>query len=220
MSMSFSPVSTVTEGMILYLDAANIRSYPGSGTAWRDLSDSQYIATLVNGPVHSRQNAGCFTFDGVNDYAQITLPSTITVNTLSYNVWVNKNVGNQPMTIFDQDNDSWFLGVDNGELQIQDPNVFTGYTILPNRWYNIAMTHTQGSPIYIYVNGILIYTTSNDTTSHLTTYYNIGVGMTYPSGTPNEFFDGKIAVVQMYNRALTSNEVYQNYISLRGRFGV
>lgn len=45
--------SMVTSGLIMYLDAGNTSSYPGSGTSWADLSGNGRNATLINGPVFS-----------------------------------------------------------------------------------------------------------------------------------------------------------------------
>ena len=61
-------VNIVTNGLVLYLDAANIKSYIGTGSTWSDLSRNQNNGTLVNGPTFSSQNGGSIVFDGVNDY--------------------------------------------------------------------------------------------------------------------------------------------------------
>ena len=58
----------VTNGLVFYLDAANKLSYPGSGTAWVDLSGNGNNGTLTNGPTFSSNNAGSIVFDGVDDY--------------------------------------------------------------------------------------------------------------------------------------------------------
>jgi len=63
----------VTDGLVLHLDAANPKSYPGSGTVWKDLSGNGNDGTLVNGPMFDNGNNGSIVFDGVNDY--ITLPA-------------------------------------------------------------------------------------------------------------------------------------------------
>lgn len=71
MSFSYSPKVT-TNGLILYLDAANTKSYSGSGVNWNDLTVNQNISTLTNGPTFSSSNMGIFSFDGTNDYSEIT----------------------------------------------------------------------------------------------------------------------------------------------------
>ena len=63
----------VTNGLVLCLDASDRNSYPGSGTTWYDVSNNGNHATLTNGPTFSTSNGGIFTFDGSNDYADVSL---------------------------------------------------------------------------------------------------------------------------------------------------
>ena len=83
----FNSPRIITDNLVLYLDAANAKSYPGSGTAWKDLSGKGHHATLVSSPPHSTTNGGYFYFDGsTNDYA--TLPAIdLTGNELTFNIW-------------------------------------------------------------------------------------------------------------------------------------
>ena len=67
MAFSYSP-KIVTDGLVLYLDAANNRSYPGSGTTWTDLSRGGNNGTLTNGPTFNGANGGSIVFDGTNDF--------------------------------------------------------------------------------------------------------------------------------------------------------
>ena len=62
----------VTDGLVLALDAANKKSYPGTGTTWQDLSGNGNDATLVNSPTFGTTNGGRFEFDGTNRY--LTFP--------------------------------------------------------------------------------------------------------------------------------------------------
>jgi hypothetical protein len=54
MAYNFSP-KIITDGLVLYLDAANTRSYPGSGTVWTDLSRVGNNGTLTNGPTFNSE---------------------------------------------------------------------------------------------------------------------------------------------------------------------
>ena len=71
MGISYNP-KIVTNGLVLCLDAANAKSYPGSGTAWTDLSGLGNTGTLTNGPTYSSANNGSIVLDGINDYTSIT----------------------------------------------------------------------------------------------------------------------------------------------------
>ena len=74
-------------GLVLYLDAGNIKSYPGSGTSWTDISGRGNTGTLVNSPTFTGNS---FNFNGTNQYVSINRPQTIT-NTGSSTIqcWVN-----------------------------------------------------------------------------------------------------------------------------------
>ena len=62
----------VEDGLVLYLDAGNNFSYPGSGTTWRDLSGNVNGGTLVNGVGYNSDNGGSLVFDGVIDYVNFS----------------------------------------------------------------------------------------------------------------------------------------------------
>jgi hypothetical protein len=71
----------VTSGLILSLDAANSRSYPGSGTTWSDLSGNGNTGTLTNGPTFSNNS---LVFDGTNDYS--TTPDSTSLRPASFSI--------------------------------------------------------------------------------------------------------------------------------------
>jgi len=68
---AFSSQDIVRDGLVLWLDANDKTSYPGTGTVWRDLSLSGNIGTLTNGPTFDSANGGSIVFDGSNDYVRI-----------------------------------------------------------------------------------------------------------------------------------------------------
>jgi hypothetical protein len=63
MATNYNP-SIVTSGLQVYLDAANVKSYPGSGTSWLDLTGNGNNFTLVNSPTWSSANGGVFETNG------------------------------------------------------------------------------------------------------------------------------------------------------------
>jgi hypothetical protein len=82
MGLSHSP-SIITQNLVLCLDAANPKSYPGSGTTWTDLSGNGNTGTLVNGVGYNSGNLGSLSFDGVNDYVNyIILNSSASATTI------------------------------------------------------------------------------------------------------------------------------------------
>ena len=70
MGINYNP-RIVTNGLVLALDAGNIKSYPGSGTTWGDLSGNGNVGIMTNGPVYSSMNGGTIVFDGNNDNVSI-----------------------------------------------------------------------------------------------------------------------------------------------------
>jgi hypothetical protein len=80
-------IPTVTEGIILSLDAYNIKSYVDGNTTAYDLTKNAYNGTLTNGVSF---NENTWVFDGVNDYIDLS-------------AFVDSLIFNSPVTI-----DFWF----------------------------------------------------------------------------------------------------------------
>ena len=78
MGLRHSP-KIVTDGLVLCLDAANVKSYPGSGDTWYDLSGNGYDGTLINGASYDSTDK-CIVFDSTNEEVYATLSG---VNTTS-----------------------------------------------------------------------------------------------------------------------------------------
>ena len=104
---------------------------------------------------------------------------------------------------------------------IYDPNyTVPGFTASTNKWYNLVVTHTQGSPLTFYINGVSVHTTANDSTTHDFDNWSIGAGfVSSDSRGDSEEFDGYMSSILIYNRALTAAEVTQNYNATKGRYG-
>ncbi len=83
----------VTNGLVLALNAADKNSYPGSGTAWRDVSGNNNSGTLTNTPTFNSGNGGSIVFNGTNQYIEVTPPisSLSNVSQFSYSSFVNFN---------------------------------------------------------------------------------------------------------------------------------
>jgi len=71
MSYSNGP-RIVTDGLVLYLDAGNSKSYPGSGNTWYDLSGNNFQGELVNTPTYTTNNSNKFFAFATNDYVRIS----------------------------------------------------------------------------------------------------------------------------------------------------
>ena len=208
----------VKGGLVLCLDAADRKSYPGSGTTWFDRSGNGNHAALINGPTYNTANGGSIVFNGSN-HARIVLPSSINYTTFTHSSWIYATNTTGYRTIIDADNDEWSLFVNDGILISWSPTYSTGYTINMNRWYHVTMAHTFGGPILFYVNGVLVYSTPNDVSQRTISYFGIGAGITSLS-TADEFWIGRIAQATIYNKELTAQEIKQNFNATRGRYGI
>ena len=105
------------DGLVLCLDAANTRSYPGSGTTWADLSGNGNSGTLTNGPTYSSANGGFLSFDGTNDYVDLGQSNKFASTNLTLDVWLNLPSGtNQGVRPISNQNGG---GFENGDFNLR-----------------------------------------------------------------------------------------------------
>ena len=231
MGLSHSP-RIVTDGLVLCLDAANKRSYPGAGTTWTDLSKQENNGTLTNGPTFDSANAGSIVFDGTNDYVSITRNSSITPNYISVCGWIkiNSKSSNQfllalPRSTPGTDGASYMMYYSlslNGFVAyartgstgtIQTTSTFSPDT---GRWYFLSMT-SNGSNLILFIDGEFEASSSFSSVLEYSGSTVLRIGSYDNQGTPT-YTNGNIALTQIYNRALTPDEIRQNYNASRGRF--
>jgi hypothetical protein len=224
----------VTNGLVLCLDAANPKSYSGSGTNWKDLSGNGNDGTLVNGVGYSADNKGAMVFDGVNDY--INLQNVDTWNSFGDSITVETwfklegTSGSFPRLVSKQisgttTNVSCFqLGIHNTgtfRWSIRTENVFRddlSVSVQQNIIYHFVGTYNGNSKI-AYVNGKEIFS-HNMTGNILTSSQPLTLGLSYYNGSIDWEFNGKIYNTKIYDRALSEAEIRQNYNALRGRYGI
>ena len=234
MATTYNP-RIVTNGLVLCLDAANPQSYPGSGTAWTDLSGNGNTGTLTNGPTFNANNGGAIVFDGLNDYVSCSASNIL--NNFSYDIWCLPQATHE----IDTEQTSGTLGVDGqryliGPQFVDSPDAGSGISVGTNGisvyehsgYYMPALlSHavTINSPVHIvvnytnkqpslYLNGNFIKNglTSLRTNVKLTSDL-IGYHPSYGR------FNGRIYSAKFYNRALSAAEIQQNFNALRGRYG-
>jgi len=237
MALGHNP-SIVTNGLTVLLDSMNPRSYPGTGTMWYDISGNNNHGTMSNftGP-NAGSTSGYDTntkwmmFDrhlggtdgAVNNVVNITNSSTLQEclcqNGMSVSMWVR--ITTAVCTAMTKWDGSW-------EIYYCSPLVFrtqgtggndggTGYSnsSYVNVWTNIVATH-DGTTRKIYFNGSEIFSDTNIVSGQNTTN-PVSIGA-YSSGI--YAFVGALPYYSLYNRAITSTEVLQNFNAIRGRFGI
>jgi hypothetical protein len=217
MSLSHSP-KVVTDGLVLYLDAANQRSYPKSGTTWSDLSASGYTGTLYNDPTFNSNNRGAIVFDGSNDYCLVTDWQILTGNAhYTYNVFfvkysnANSNWVSYGTSSTSRANQCGIFSGTLGALNYGNDTGVSASSVSNDNWHMLTVTH-NGSTTTVYIDGI--YGTSKSTTYNFASS-NLNIGRAYTGG---YYANISLGHVQIYNRALTGDEVRQNYLATRGRY--
>lgn len=223
MGLAHSP-KIATDGLVLCLDAANVKSYPGTGTAWTDVSANDTNGTLTNGPTFG---GGAIEFDGANDYIMTPTNALMDTQTLTMETWCNPDLTNHNGFLFEKGpvntQFSYFFNSNNVfyfrtiGLSPQDLTFTTTTHITAGNWHQIVATYAAGVKI-IYINGIQRYEQTGITGTIATGKVNQYIGA-YGPGTAY-FFNGKIAISKFYNRALTAIEVQQNFNATRGRYGI
>jgi hypothetical protein len=227
----------VTNGLVLALDASNIRSYISGSNTWNDLSGNGNNGTLVNGPTFSGANGGNLTFNGTNQYVSTPIQSLSRPCTLS--VWVNFNSLTGYQTIFGQDTptaisrgrfyfqkagsttEGLILNVVNFSIVLSNNTIVLANAINPvvtNQWYNYSAVLTT-TALSLYENGIL-QNTVNDSNTFLTPNTTITLNAGYFSDAIVDFVNGKSSSFLVYNRALSATEIQQNYNAQKSRFNI
>jgi hypothetical protein len=214
----------ITNGLILNLDAGYTPSYPRTGTTWYDLAYSGNNGTLTNGPTYNSSNGGSIVFDGVDDFVQCT--GSLTLTSATFVSWIKRN-GNQTQ----YDGILFSRGTNTTGMNFFSSNqlgyhwndavptyIWASGLIIPDlTWCMIAVsvTSTSATAYLCQASGI---TTSTNTTSHASTVLNdIKIAQ---DDAGSRFFNGNIAISQLYNRALSLTEITQNFNAQKARFGL
>jgi hypothetical protein len=211
--------NTVTNGLVLALDAGNTKSYANGSTIWYDKSGNGNNGTLINGPTFDSANGGSIVFDGVNDSVTGNLSSS---SNWTMCIWylstdITTNIVYYPFTCTAGGNGLGFGGFFSGETNNRW-YFFDGLTVhsnssmavLINTWYHLTVTKSTTS-YNLYTNGTLSMSPSGvDLTA---TQYTLG-----RRGDGSFFVKGNIANALMYNKALSATEVLQNYNALKSRY--
>jgi len=212
----------VEDGLVLCLDAGSKRSYPGTGTTWTDRSASGNNGTLINGPTFNSANDGSIVFDGSNDY--VARPNFIgTTSTFSVCHWIKLAANQRTRTIFSNytsSNRGWVTGIsDNSQNVVKfylgnTVHLYASSALDVNVWYLVSVTYDNGNP-KIYINETLNNSSSSATVVFGPTLYPNDIGRL---GVGSQYFNGSIANVFVYNRALTADEIRRNYLSTKERY--
>jgi hypothetical protein len=221
----YNGIRPVTNGLVFCVDASNPQSILSGQTTWSDLSGSGNNGTLTNGPTYvSSGVSSSIQFDGVDDYVSINTPIISLTNNWTYSGWFNMSQMVTGSSFYSQ----YVASVGNGRIILRlgdDLNSASRFSVFlgsgptysnqflysnilagPNLNYNYVVVRS-GDTYTQYINGVLdTVHTPGITAQILQTTPRIG-----NSNSISDFFKGKIFLTQIYNRALSTSEVIQNY---------
>lgn len=225
MSLFHSP-QIITNGLIFYFDAKNIKSYSGSGTTCIDLLGSSTTGEAVNSPTFNTNGYFSFVTD---DYIRFTNSTVLDVQNFTIEVWVKTNSTNQNGFWFEKGtvNTQYSLFQEGGNIICRINSAGSINTIVlttanfmnTTNWYQVCFSFTSGSQV-CYINGSVVGT-GNTTGTIATNSGGMSVGAYGGySGGRGYYYNGDLAIAKVYNRVLSQVEIQQNFNATRGRFGV
>jgi hypothetical protein len=231
---SQSPI--VTGSLILSLDAGNIASYPGSGTTWTDTIGGKVftLAGTIGTPTYNSSNGGYLNFGASAGHHATATSFDSVLTTYTIEVWhlFNGTSSGAAPVLFGEGRGTYsnfMMGTTDGRtspLKIQG-GFWNGawqqgttnpgdYFQPSNGWYQFVLTY-DGSTIKFYANNILRLTkTPSDFTISKS---GLGLNIMRRQDVAN-YWGGGVSIIRVYNTALDSTQVAQNYNAQKSRFGL
>ena len=235
MATNYNP-SIVTDGLRFCLDAANTKSYPGSGTTWTDISGKgRPDGILSNGPTFDSNNLGSINFDGSNDRVNLSRPIGKN-DAFSVDIW-HKRGAQQDKYLYSETSDSsnspfWgitsktgssnstlriFARRNGGQTEVNFQPSGAEYTIYDNIPHHLVVVY-ESNNLYFYLDGSSIGSTSWNRGSYSGLNINSLGGWRHSGTNTGGNMNGNIYSLKTYSRALTAVEVLQNYNAVKGRY--
>ena len=217
------PAGPVTNGLLLYWDAGNLDSYPGTGTTIYDLSGNGNNGTLVNGVGYNQTNGGVLVFDGIDDYVAGG-PNLAATNytVMGAGRYVSIPYVGPPYgagRLISSNSNNWLLGMWGGSTEnyYAEGWVSSVAAGTSNTSWRIwtGTGDISGDSYSVYVNNSL---TAGPNTGGSQGPNGFSIGRYAPGG--DEYSNSNLGFLLAYNRVLTAAEMTQNYNYFKGRFGL
>lgn len=235
----YSGPNVVDTGLVVYLDAGNTRSYPGSGTTWTDLSGNGNHFTLFNSPSFG---GNYFNFSGINEYARsVSTLDLSSYNSVTIEVAFAANVDNSLVKMIYEHSGNWNTNTSGFGLygnsignalyvaNSQHTNHRQGsgavnYSAVVSTQVgvhtNIFSKIVDSSGRNAFVNGTEVaFVSGSKTTGTYSSFRNDNLFLASRNGT-SEFGNCKLYYLLIYGRKLSNSEIKQNFDALRGRFSI
>ena len=225
----------VTDGLVFNTDASNLVSYESGSTTAYSLTGS-YTSTLENGVAYLPSNGGVWDFDGTNDYMEIPYDSYWNTNVFgtatnfTLECWYKPDLFKNWDTIIEKSSNSGYysesegpaIWTNAGSIQGVFSSGVTGnpggsyviisYSTTTLKWYHITFTG-DGTTLRLYVDGVQRATGAISSRTVAVSNGNVG-----PRFGARAAMNGKLGVARFYTRALTADEIKQNYNAQKQKF--
>jgi len=216
----------ITRGLIIWLDPGDPASYPGAGTTYLDISGNNNHATIPeSGVTYNGLHGGSLTFNGTSrvEVSHTTTLDRTGTQTYTVSAWIYPTAGSG----------TWggIVSKGNGQQYAMTFNKLSNYihyesntsgigpldtgvgSVPYNRWSQITIVYNQSTK-RTFINGEVAATQTTTGYNSASNTENLRIG----EGNNGEGFQGSIGPVLMYSRALTDNEIRQNYRASAKRF--
>ena len=211
----------VTNGLVLYLDAGNPRSYISGSTVWYDLEDVSSSGSLINGPTFSSANVGSILFDGLNQYVQVQPITSLSSTSYTISSWfkpISSTTGFATLLgIGSSRRILWNSGSKNILAQmggIPSSVTSTANSVLTNQWSYVTYIYDKDlGKEYLYINGVYNAIANNPSSDFNATFY-----LGFYGSLSFYLLNGNISMVKIYNKRLSDLEILQNYNATKSRF--
>jgi hypothetical protein len=225
-----TPAVPVTSNLRLYFDPSNPSSYSGTGTTINDLSGNGLNGTMSNITFTSPY----FTYNGTSSQIQVADNPLLEPGSGDWTmeVWVNQSVLGNDVVLgkfnngglsanvsysIRTTNTTYYTQIGNGVGVVNSTN----YTGTIGTWYQIVyvFTNIATNTLQTFVNGVSIGSVAHSLASVLNSTNPLYIG-SYNGGEYSQWFDGRIGITRLYNSALTSSQVLQNFNADKSKYGL
>jgi hypothetical protein len=209
----------VTNGLVMYVDAANTRSYSGSGITANGLIGG-IGGTLISGVGFGTSNNGHFIFDGTDDYINFGNSAIIQQNSGTISAWAKASSPGGSFRGIIAKRLAYGLFYADNVLVTYDWNTnitrSSGINIADGTWKNVVMTYQSGvtNGTFIYLNGDSVLATTITIQNQTSNLFGGAEAVA------SQYASCQISSFNMYDRALTAQEVLQNYNATKKRYGL
>ena len=220
----------VKDGLVFYVDAANPKSYPRSGTVVDSMIGN--TSGSLNGTTYSTDAVGSFNFDGIDDDIKLNSRFAEAGQTdITINIWfkitgdgssgnnglINEIASSQPFRsriLLNNSGNIVYYTIASTQRVVN-----LSSTIPDNTWTNLTLIKDSSVGSKLYINSGYEYGNSSDIGNIAGIQAGVFPGTILGLGAETVYFmNGEISNITVYNRALFTKEITQNYNALKPRF--